>query len=304
MFSLNQINKMTKEELLLEVLSDTLNLDTETIASYFNEDGTIKDGAKEEILNKYADHAKNLKSGSTKTAFDDGYKKAQSEVLSKFENDFKTKTGFKSDKKGVELVLDYANTQNKGGEITEDVIKKHPLFISQQEQHQAELEAARNEGETKLNQFQSELSKKETFKLVSNKALELFHSLKPILSKDPLKAKKQEELFIEKLNGFEWDLQNNGDRIVPLKDGKVFENSQGHAVNFDKLVKDITGTYFDLHVADDKSSPGNKNKPDDTKKSFSFETPKNQNEYASFVGDSSRPIDERTAYKEAFKDLF
>jgi len=293
---------MTEKELLLEVLSETLNLDVDGVASYFNEDGTVKDDAKDMILNAYSEHAKSLKTGSSKTAFDDGYKKAQSEVLKKFENDFKAKTGFKSDKLGIDLVLEYANAQSKGGELTEDAIKKHPLFISQQEQHQAELEAARSEGETKLNQFQTELSKKETFNKVANKGLELFHSLKPVLSKEPSKAKKQESLFIEKLQNYEWDLQNNGDRIVPLKDGKVFENAQGHAVAFEKLVKDIASEYFDFHIADDKNSPANKNLPNgDQKKTFNFEAPKSANEYAAFVGDSSKTIEERDAYKEAFK---
>jgi hypothetical protein len=282
---------------LIGVLVDTLNKTEVEVASLFNEDGTMKPEAKTTILEWDSERVKLLKSGTTKTAFDDGYKKAQSETMSKFETDLKTKTGFKSDKKGVDLVLDYVAAQKPVDVVTDDVVKKHPLYLTLQEQSQVSIDAAKTEGETKLKQFQSEISKKESFKTVEQKALEIFHAQKPILSKDPIRAKAQEKLFIDQLKGFDYEIQ--GDRIVVLRDGKVFENNQGHAVAFEKLIKDTTTTNFDLHTVDPKSTPGHKNNPDPNK-TFNFEVPKTDDDYAKIMSDPSKSLEERLAIDEAF----
>lgn len=283
------------KDLFTGVLRETLNLDEEKVASLFNEDGTVKDDAQATILQWNSDHVKTLKSTSQKTSFDDGYKKAQSEVLSKFETDFKAKTGFKSDKKGIELMTEYAASL-KPGELNDDAVKKHPIYLTLQEQSEAAIAAAKEEGETKLTQFQKELSKKDTFKTVAQKALEIFHSQKPILSKDPIKAKAQEELFIEKLQGFEYEMQ--GDRIVVLKDGKIYENGQGHAIPFDKLIKETSAKYYDFHVADPKASPANKTPAAGEKKTY--EVPKSDDEYNKFIADTSIPVEDRMAMKESY----
>jgi hypothetical protein len=289
---------MDSKELLIGVLSKTLNIDETGVASLFNEDGSVKDEAEQTILNWDADRIKGLKSSSTKTAFDDGFKKAQSEVLSKFENDLKAKTGFKSDKKGIDLVLDYAASQKPADAVTEDVIKKHPLYLSTVENLTKQVEEAKTEGETKLNQFKSEINKKESFNVVKQKALEIFHALKPVLSADPIKAKKQEELLLDKFSSFEYEIQ--GDRIVVLKDGKVLENQQGHAIAFDKLVKDTANDYYDFHKVDNKTSPGHKNTAGDNKNAFTFEIPKTDEEYAKMVTDKSIPVEQRLEIDKAY----
>lgn len=288
---------ITEKELLTGVLRETLNLDDAGVASLYNEDGTIKDDAQTTILQLDADRVKNLKTGSTKTSFDDGYKKAQSEIATKFENDFKTKTGFKSEKKGIELVLEYAKTQTSAGEITDDLIKKHPIYLTMQEQKDAEIQTALADGEKKLSGFQTELSKKETFSKVASKALELFHSLKPVLSKDAAKIKASEQIILNDLSKYDWEIQ--GDRFVPLKDGKILETANGNPIAFDKLVKDSTNFYFDVHAIDPKQSAGNQ-KSDANKQVFNFEVPKTDAEYTKMVSDSSKSIEERQAIKEAY----
>jgi hypothetical protein len=290
---------MTEKEFLTGVLSKTLNFDENGVASLFNEDGTIKEDALQTVTESHAKHVSELKTGSTKTAFDDGYKKAQSEVLSKFENDFKTKTGHKSDKKGIDLVLDYANSVQKEGEITEDLLKKHPKVLTWLEEKDAAIAAAKAEGETALNTFKTEISKKEAFSTVAQKALELFHKEKPILSKDPIKAKRQEELFIKELKAFDYELQEG--RIVVLKDGKVYENANGHSIKFDELVKNTASSYFDFHTVDAKSSPGNQN-PQQGAKTFNFEVPKTAEEYAKAVSDPSKSLEERQAIDKAYTE--
>lgn len=290
------------KDFLTGVLSKTLNIDTQEVASLFNEDGTIKDSAEQIILDWDAARVKELKSTEKKTAFDDGYKKANSEVLAKFENDFKTKTGYKSEKKGLDLILEYASSkQSADGGITEDAVKRHPLYLSLQEEKENAVKEALTQGEEKLNQFQTEIKKKETFNAVAQKALEIFHSAKPVLSSDPVKAKKQEELFIKELKAFDYEIQD-GERIVILKDGKVYENKQGHPLKFDDLVKTTANDYFDFHAADKKQNAGNGGgQGGNGGGTFKFELPKNDEEYAKAVTDTSKSIEERNAIDAAYQ---
>ncbi len=289
---------MTEKEFITGVLSKTLNIDTTGVASLFNEDGTIKDNAEQTVLEWDAKRVTELRTGSNKTSFDDGYKKAQSEVLSKFENEFKTKTGHKSEKKGIDLVLDYATSVQKEGELTEDVLKKHPKVLTWLEEKEKAIADAKAEGESKLSEFQKELNKKETFGKVSNTALELFHKQKPVLSTDPIRRKAQEELFIEKLQGYEYEIQ--GDRTVILKDGKVVEDAHGNRVTLDKLANEITTRYFDLHAVDQKQNAGNNNDPNKKHTPINVVVPKNDDEYSKALFDPKKSVEEKTAIKEAY----
>lgn len=289
---------MESKELLQEFLLETLNISAEEVAALYNTDGKLKDDAKQTILNLDAERVKTLKSTTTKITETDAYKKATADVMTKFENDFKTKTGFKSDKKGVDLVLDYATEKAKAnGEVTEDVIKKHPLYLTMQEQKDAEIKKALEEGETKLTGFQKELSKKETFNKVSSEASKIFHSLKPILSKDPVKAKTQEEDFIAKFRDFDFEIQ--GERIVVLKDGKVLENANGKTVAFENLIKETGLKYFDVHIVDPKQNAGNHTTNAGDKKVY--DVPKTQEEYEKLISDSSIPLETRNEMAKAYE---
>lgn len=290
---------MEIKDLFIGVLSETLNIDESGVASLFNGDGSVKDDAKQTILGWHADHIKTVKSSSQKTSFDDGYKKATSEVMTKFENDIKAKTGIKSDKKGIDLVLEYAASQKTEGAITDDAVKRHPLYLTLQEESEKKIQVAREEGEQKLTKFQSEIQKEKAFGTVAQKALEIFHSQKPILSKDPIKAKAQEELFLERFKGYDFEIQ--GDRIVVLKDGKLFENGHGNAVAFDKLVKETASTYYDFHVAETKTTPGHKTGAGNEGQTTILEVPKNDQEYAKVVNDQNIPVKDRLAIKEAYE---
>lgn len=290
---------ITEKELLTGFLSKTLNMDATGVTSLYNEDGSLKDDALPTLLQADVDRVQKLKP-DTKTIFQDGYKKAKSEVLTEFEKEFLEKTSYKSDKKGIDLILEYAaNAAKQNGEVNEDAIKKHPLYISTVERLQQEKEAAIVEESKKLEQFHSEIKRKETFNNVSKKALDIFASLKPILSKDTQKATNQMNDFIEKLQGYEYDIQ--GEEVIVLKDGKVVEDKHGNRIKFEKIVKDEAEKRYDFHVADQRSSPANgKDSHDTNKVSFSFDIPKNQAEYDSMISDSRIPVAERMAAKEAY----
>jgi len=284
-----------EKELLAGFLSKTLNLDAAGVASLYKEDGSeLKPDALDTLLSLDVERVKSLKP-DTKKIFDDGYKKAQSESLTKLEKEFKEKTSFQSDKIGIDLFLEYAATQAKDGKITEDLIKKHPLFISTVDALKKEKEDAVLAESKKLNDFQLGLKKKETFGEVATKALELFHADKPILPKDPSVAQNQRTLLLEKLESYEYEKQ--GDKFIVLKDGKVLEDDHGNRISFEALVKQTSKKYYEFQVADHKSSPNNKQEGD--KKVFTFEVPKNDDQYAALVAKTSS-LEERVAIKEAY----
>lgn len=294
----------TEKEFISGFLSKTLNMDNEAVSALYNADGSLKEDVVSLLESKDAERVKRIKEEATKDAFNDGRLKSKAETLTKFEKEFKEKTGFKSDKQGVELILAWGEELQKSSksELTDDVIKKHPIYLNMLEAKEKEKTDAIINKENEFNQFKSEIKNKETFTSVSNKALEAFNSLKPILSTDQNKAKAQQELFIEKLKGFEYEIQEN--RIVVLKDGKPYEDKHGNPVKFENLVRDIADKYYDFHKGESRSSSGNGGDNrglGGSDKKFVFDVPKNDVEYAKAISDKNLSVEERSAIQDAYK---
>jgi hypothetical protein len=290
---------MTEKDLLTGFLSKTLNMDESGVTSLYKEDGSeLLPDALDTILRLDVERVQKLKP-DTKGVFQDGYKKAKLEVLNDFEKEFKEKTGFKSDKKGVDLMLEYASKQSQNGELTEDVIKKHPLYIDTVERLTNQMEDAIKAEQNKLTEFQTGIKKQETFSSVANKATVIFNSLKPILSQDPAKAKNQMDDFVNKLKEYEYEIQE--DRVVVLtKDGKVLENSHGHRIAFDDIVRQTAERYYDFHKAEGRTSPNNQGQPQT--KPASIKVPDNEEEYVKVLNDPAIKLEDKAAIKEAYHE--
>lgn len=290
---------MSDKELLSAFLSQTLKMDESGVASLYNEAGELRSEALDELLKLDVERVSKLKPDVEKIK-NDQYKKGVAEGLGKLEKDFKEKTGFISEKLGVELFLDYAAEQAKANsKITDDVIKKHPVYITALDKLKQEREDAIKAEQEKFNQFQQELSKKETFNSVSKKAMELFLSWNPVLSPDQLKAKNQINDFVEKLKNADYDIQ--GEKIIITKEGKLLEDGHGNMVEFDKFVRGIADTYYDFHKSDPKGSPNNGNQGQQKPTGGStIVVPKSEAEYNKVILDKSIPLEERTKISEAY----
>lgn len=285
------------KEIFNGFLSKTLNMDETAVASLYNEDGTLKDDSLQTLLSADVERVSKLKP-NTDAIFKEARAAAKGEVMKNFEKEFKEKTGFKSEKIGIDLVLDYAATQAKQtGTLSEDDIKKHPLFISTVDKLEKEKQLAIEAESEKLSKFQTELKVKETFSGVSQKALSLFDSFKPILSKDSVKAENQKNDFVNKLKSYEFDIQ--GDKIIVMKDGKVVEDAHGNRIPFEKIVKQTAEQYYDFHVAEPRTSAANNSSQAGSSKTV--EVPKTESEYAKMIADTSIPVEDRMAIKEAYQ---
>lgn len=288
---------MEIKEFLSGVLSKTLNLDEAGVASLLNEDGTIKDESVSTILELDVKRIAGLKP-DTKKHFDDGYKKAQSEILTKRDKELVEKFGIKSDKLGIELVNEIIQEQVKkaGGELNDEAVKKHPLYISTVDKLQKEKEEAIEAESAKLTTFQKELKGKETFNNVAQKAMSIFDGLKPVLPSDQKKAENQKALLVEKLGSYQYDIQ--GDNIIVLKDGKVLEDEHGHRIPFDKVVKSTADTYFEFHKTEPKTAPANgQQKPNSQQAQSKLDAPKSHQDFISTIANSKIPPAERLAYE-------
>lgn len=282
------------KEVFTGLLSTTLQMDEAGVASLFNEDGSVKDDALNVILEKDKARIAAVKP-DTKKIFDDGYRKAQGETLTKFEREFMEKTGYKSDKKGLDLVLEYAAAQAKNTDITEDTIQKHPVFVKKIDELSKQIEAAKAEGETKLKELLEGQKKKEVFSKVSESALTMFKGWNPILSPDEKKAAAQvKELLLDKLAAYDFDILEGG-RIIVMKDGKVLNDDHSNPITYEKLVKQIADERFDYKKAEDRSSAGNKGAPG---AGGDIQMPKNEEEYLKLANDQNIPLATRNKIAE------
>ena len=244
---------MTKEEqkILNESLSKLFKLDSETIASLYNEAGDLVDFSKildldKERIQKY------------KTDNDSQFKRGVKEAMQKFEKELKEKYEIESELVGVDLVdhLVVQKTDEVKSASTKD-ITKHADYIKLQLSIDKQLKDRDKEWEAKLALKEKEFNKAKLFEKVRERALLNLKARKPILPNDPRKALAWEEVYLGELS--KGSYMENGDEIVVLNaDGTPLQSPHGKPITFDEYEKDIADRYFDYPKADERSSAGNK----------------------------------------------
>lgn len=238
------------KSLLVGFVSKTLKLDEATVTSeLFESEGDtlkVKDGALEFLTTKDADRIAGFqKTGKDK--FQEGYQKAKKEERAALENEIKEKYGISSDAIGVELIGEIIAAQSKGGEVTEDVVKKHPAFIKREKELMKEKEDA-------ITEFKTAQQREKNAGLFKSKSLEILKAQKPVLSQDPTKAENQMKLFTAVLDGEKYEVADNGDIILLNEDGSRMQDKHGHAILLEDRVKSLASQYFDFAQADQRSS--------------------------------------------------
>lgn len=190
------------------------------------------------------------------TTFQDGFKKAKAEVLTEFEKSLREAYGIESDAIGNELIdaIIAAKAKPDAKNISDDDIKKHPAYQNAEKAHKQALKAVQTEWETKLNEREAQYKKGETFGNVSKKALDILATMNPVIPGNAMVATNIQNAFLSSLKGYEFDIQ--GDRVVVMKDGKVLEDGHGHSMEFDKLVKDTAGGYYEIKTNNGGANPG------------------------------------------------
>lgn len=246
------------------LVGKTLNLPKEKLAEilYESDGTTIKADAIDKLIEIDAQRIAELKT-SHKTELtrmhDDAYAKAQGEVLSKYEKKLKEELGLQSDAKGIDLIKE-AIAKNTNTDITEDKIKLSPLYLELERKLNNEYlpKAEYDKVKAEFDQFKDQIEIAKVNSVVKQDAIKVFRSLKPVLSKDPVKATNQESDFVAKLTQFEYEINDDGNHVIKAN-GKRLENANGFPVTFADFVKSEASKYYDFEVQDPRNNAGNNN---------------------------------------------
>ena len=298
------------------LLSKAYNFDNGKIAELFKDGETeLSEEQQTEILNKIleidAQRVENIKkSVDKKDAFQDGFKKAKSEVLTDFEKGLKEKFGIESDKTGLELVEEVVSKKSEGGQggdLTEDAIKRSKVFQDMESNLKKQITTVKNEYETKINEIQDGYKAEQTFSNVSQKALQIFNGLNPILPQNKTVADNQVKFFVNTLKDFKFDVQD--ERIVVMdKDGKVLEDGHGNSRSFEDIVKETASGLFEFKANNGGSGSGNGGQGQGgSGSSYAGNVPKTFEELEKVMSDTSISIEDRSnimaEYEKAQKGI-
>ena len=298
------------------LLSKAYNFDNGKIAELFKDGETeLSEEQQTEILNKIleidAQRVENIKkSVDKKDAFQDGFKKAKSEVLTDFEKGLKEKFGIESDKTGLELVEEVVSKKSEGGQggdVTEDAIKRSKVFQDMESNLKKQVTTVKTEYETKINEIQDGYKAEQTFSNVSQKALQIFNGLNPILPQNKTVADNQVKFFVNTLKDFKFDVQD--ERIVVMdKDGKVIEDGHGNSRSFEDIVKETASGLFEFKANNGGSGSGNGGQGQGgSGSSYAGNVPKTFEELEKVMSDTSISIEDRSnimaEYEKAQKGI-
>ena len=299
------------------LLSKAYNFDNGKIAELFKDGETeLSEQQQTEILNKIleidAQRVENIKkSVDKKDAFQDGFKKAKSEVLTDFEKGLKEKFGVESDKTGLELVEELVSKKSEGGQggdVTEDAIKRSKVFQDMESNLKKQVTTVKTEYETKINEIQDGYKAEQTFSNVSQKALQIFNGLNPILPQNKTVADNQVKFFVNTLKDFKFDVQD--ERIVVMdKDGKVLEDGHGNSRSFEDIVKETASGLFEFKANNGGSGSGNGGQQGQggSGSSYAGNVPKTFEELEKVMSDTSISIEDRSnimaEYEKAQKGI-
>ena len=298
------------------LLSKAYNFDNGKIAELFKDGETeLSEQQQTEILNKIleidAQRVENIKkSVDKKDAFQDGFKKAKSEVLTDFEKGLKEKFGIESDKTGLELVEEVVSKKSEGGQggdVTEDAIKRSKVFQDMESNLKKQITTVKTEYETKINEIQDGYKAEQTFSNVSQKALQIFNGLNPILPQNKTVADNQVKFFVNSLKDFKFDVQD--ERIVVMdKDGKVLEDGHGNSRSFEDIVKETASGLFEFKANNGGSGSGNGGQGQGgSGSSYAGNVPKTFEELERVMSDTSISIEDRSnimaEYEKAQKGI-
>jgi hypothetical protein len=299
------------------LLSKAYNFDNGKIAELFKDGETeLSEQQQTKILNKIleidAQRVENIKkSVDKKDAFQDGFKKAKSEVLTDFEKGLKEKFGVESDKTGLELVEELVSKKSEGGQggdLTEDAIKRSKVFQDMESNLKKQITTVKTEYETKVNEIQDGYKAEQTFSNVSQKALQIFNGLNPILPQNKTVADNQVKFFVNTLKDFKFDVQD--ERIVVMdKDGKVLEDGHGNSRSFEDIVKETASGLFEFKANNGGSGSGNGGQQGQggSGSSYAGNVPKTFEELEKVMSDASISIEDRSnimaEYEKAQKGI-
>lgn len=287
--------------LVTDFVSKTLGTPASEAASLLftvKEDGSadLKENALTTLLQKDADRVKAFKDAETK-AHDKGFKKAQAEVLEKFEGEVKAKFGITSDEKGVSLIESVVKSKvgTDGAELDEEKVKRSTHYLSTVERLKKEKEEAVAAEAGKFTELETRIKKESIFKSVTSTARDIVKELNPILPEGKnAEGKSKADIQIEKLLnelGSEYEFEIKDGKTLVSKNGKLLEDAHGNMIDFKEIVKAKASDVWDFKEGTQRQSAGNNNDAANAGKGsdgvkYTGPVPTNQDEYMKLMGEA------------------
>lgn len=295
-------------KIIIGFLSKTLNMTTEEVSDLLykktdNPDEKVfKEDLADILLNADAERVKAIKKNSSidedteKKLRDEGYKRAEKEVLTKFEENLRKEYGSSSKKQGLDLVKDVITAASKVDDLTDEKVKKHPLYVNLETTSQKAIDELKTEHTTALENLKLEQKRESVLSSVRGKAKDLLLSLNPVLSENAIIAANREKDFLSKFDGYDYEEAGDDFILVDRSTGKRLENKQGHAVKLSDHAKDQASLYYEFKKQNPKGSPGGGEGGDPP----SFAIPKTRDEYDDAII-NAKTNEERTAISQAWE---
>ena len=244
--------------------------------------------------------------------FQDGFKKAKKETLTDFEKSLREKFAISDDTLQGETLIESIVTakieevkaatgsSGKKGELTEDEIKKHPLYLSLEAQKTKAIEEANQSWEAKLKEQESTFKKKETFSSIKDLALNTISGGGFIFPEDATIAGNQKQWFLKDLENYDYEKTDNGTFVI--KDGKRLEDAHGNAIKLDSFITTQAQAYFPIAKSNGGGNAGNNNNAgaNGGNAGANLQRPKNLEELAKITNDTTIPIEQRTKIVEEY----
>lgn len=302
---------MDYKKIITGLLSKTYKLDDGEVATLLESgDNITEETILEQLLSKDTERVTALKKATDTTGkFQEGYAKAKKEERANFEKEIKEKFGIESDNTGLELVDTIVSEKSaeagkgKKGEVTEDDVKKHPVYQNLESRAKKEIADKAKEFNDKYTQLEQKQKRGETFATIKAKAMNLLDGLKPVLPGNTDVANNIKGLFLGALDGFDYELQ--GDRAVILKDGKVMEDKHGNSMELEDLVKTTASKFFEFQKNNGGENPGAGDGGTGGSGGDAYPTginkPKNLEELSKITNDSTIKLADRQKVMEVYK---
>jgi len=243
---------MTKEEqkVLNEFLSKTLKIDTEDMATLYNEAGDLTS-----LQIAYdADTLRVKKQSEDRTS---QYNRGLKEASLKLEKELKSKYEVESELQGVELIDSIVLSKVEETKGATKDISKHPEMLKARLEWEKEQKQRDIEWKNKLEAKDVEFAQAKLKENVRTKGLQYLNEFNPILNADPVKAEQWKQVYLNELLAAKYKPQDGDDPVPVGDDDQPLKDPHGYSRKLKEFAKDIADKYFDYQVANPRSSAGN-----------------------------------------------
>lgn len=255
------------KDIILGFLGKTLNMPVEQIAELLyqkSDDGKTTDepaaDALAQLLALDAERVNKLKP-NTKEFFDNGYKKAESEISAKWEKLLREKFGVDTDGKlQGEALTDAIKAAMADAGTKSEKVKVHPEYLALEANMKKALAEKEAEFQTEITRVKTEANREKTWGSVSNEIRKALSELNPVLPSDQAKAARLIDLFAAEFRGYEFEPDTEGG-FIPMKDGQRVQDKHGYPRKLSDLVKETAEAMFDFKAQGEAGNAGNKNQP-------------------------------------------